>query len=149
MSVSTEPHDAESFLDNILTPGSSLHPTFLVIVDGSFILLLLILTSLAILTSGNIHVLVLMAIELCLWASVKWCILVIFTLYIDTMTVSIISEPQVCCRAACSKRTPTRTTRDSAGQKDAMKKVRSLLCVLALFIPPFCGFSTLLSHRKY
>ena len=69
----TEDHsDAFSFLSNILRPGSSLQPTFLIIVDCTFLLLLLIFITLALVTSGNLHVLILMAIELCLWASVKW-----------------------------------------------------------------------------
>ena len=61
-----------SLFSNILTPGSSLHPTFLLAVDGAFGLLLLVFIGLAILTKGNFHVLALMCIEGCLWASVKW-----------------------------------------------------------------------------
>lgn len=66
--------DEESFLANILKPGSSLNPTFLFIVDGAFTFLLLVFITLAFLTSGNIHIFVLMGIELALWASVKWCV---------------------------------------------------------------------------
>lgn len=62
----------DGFLDNILTPGSSLNPTFLFIVDGALGLLLVVLLSLFILTRGNLHLLFLMAIECCLWASIKW-----------------------------------------------------------------------------
>jgi hypothetical protein len=62
----------ESFFNNILTPGSSLHTTFLAIVDGTFASLFVILALLAFLTSGNIHIFALMLIELSLWASVKW-----------------------------------------------------------------------------
>ncbi|KAI9001130.1 hypothetical protein BD414DRAFT_532908 [Trametes punicea] len=60
------------FLSNILRPGSSLSPTFLVILDGAFALLFLVLLSLFILTWWNVHLLLLMVIECCLWASVKW-----------------------------------------------------------------------------
>ncbi|KAH9894190.1 ER protein Pkr1-domain-containing protein [Cubamyces lactineus] len=60
------------FFSNILTPGSSLNPTFLRILDGAFALLFAVLFSLFILTRGNIHLLFLMVIECCLWASVKW-----------------------------------------------------------------------------
>ncbi|KAI0356698.1 hypothetical protein OH77DRAFT_1423660 [Trametes cingulata] len=60
------------FFSNILTPGSSLNPTFLLILDGAFGFLLLVLLSLFILTRGNLHLLFLMIIECCLWASVKW-----------------------------------------------------------------------------
>ncbi|KAI0366358.1 hypothetical protein BV20DRAFT_1055649 [Pilatotrama ljubarskyi] len=60
------------FFSNILTPGSSLNPTFLLVLDGAFGLLLLVLLSLLILTHGNLHLLFLMIIECCLWASVKW-----------------------------------------------------------------------------
>lgn len=62
----------ESIIATILTPGSSLNPTFLLIVDLVLALLLGTFLVLAILTRGNIHVLVLMGIELGLWASIKW-----------------------------------------------------------------------------
>jgi hypothetical protein len=64
--------DGESFLANILKPGSSLNPTFLLIVDGAFTFLLLVFMALAFMTAGNIHIFALMGIELALWASVKW-----------------------------------------------------------------------------
>ncbi|EEB95482.1 hypothetical protein MPER_05545 [Moniliophthora perniciosa FA553] len=47
---------ATSFISEILKPGSSLHPTFLLILDAAFAALLIIL------------------LKLCLWASVKWFI---------------------------------------------------------------------------
>ncbi|KIM42933.1 hypothetical protein M413DRAFT_444551, partial [Hebeloma cylindrosporum] len=77
MSDSTQPtpapnKPAQSFLSTILQPGSSLHPTFLLIVDCAFLLLLLVFITLAFLTAGNPHVFALMGIELCLWVSVKW-----------------------------------------------------------------------------
>lgn len=72
-SSTTDPALASSsFFSNILTPGSSLHPTFLFLVDGAFGALLLVLLSLAIMTRGNLHFFALMAIEVALWASVKW-----------------------------------------------------------------------------
>ncbi|KAF9481966.1 hypothetical protein BDN70DRAFT_875589 [Pholiota conissans] len=64
--------EATSFFSQILKPGSSLHPTFLVIVDCAFLLLLLVFITLIFLTNGNLHVFALIAIELGLWASVKW-----------------------------------------------------------------------------
>jgi uncharacterized membrane protein len=64
--------DGESFFANILKPGSSLNPTFLLIVDGAFTFLLLVFMALAFMTAGNIHIFALMGIELALWASVKW-----------------------------------------------------------------------------
>ncbi|KAI0637730.1 hypothetical protein C8Q77DRAFT_385858 [Trametes polyzona] len=60
------------FFANILTPGSSLNPTFLLILDGAFGTLLLVLFSLFVITHWNLHLLFLMIIEGCLWASVKW-----------------------------------------------------------------------------
>lgn len=62
----------ESFFADILKPGSSLHPTFLVIVDAVLAVLLVVLISLAFITSGNVHFIFLSVIELGLWASVKW-----------------------------------------------------------------------------
>ncbi|KAG8732629.1 hypothetical protein FRC12_019191 [Ceratobasidium sp. 428] len=56
----------------ILKPGSSRHPVFLLIVDGALALLLSVLLSLLYLTSGNIHIIALIGIECCLWASIKW-----------------------------------------------------------------------------
>ena len=61
-----------SFFSTILEPGSSLHPTFLLIVDGAFVFLVLTLLSLAFLTSGNIHIVALTVLSLGLWGSVKW-----------------------------------------------------------------------------
>ncbi|KAL0949599.1 hypothetical protein HGRIS_009646 [Hohenbuehelia grisea] len=62
----------DSFFANILTPGSSTQPIFLLILDVIFALLLFVLISLAYITSGNVHMIALTAIELGLWASVKW-----------------------------------------------------------------------------
>lgn len=62
------------FISQILTPGSSLHPTFLLILDGAFAMLLCVFLALLFVTKGNIHILILIGIEGCLWASVKWFI---------------------------------------------------------------------------
>ncbi|KAJ7781471.1 hypothetical protein B0H16DRAFT_1498518 [Mycena metata] len=67
-----DPDDDDSFFANVLKPGSSLNPQFLLILDVAFIALFLILVSLAVLTAGNLHIFALLAIELGLWASVKW-----------------------------------------------------------------------------
>ncbi|KAK7049693.1 hypothetical protein VNI00_005724 [Paramarasmius palmivorus] len=64
--------DAANFFANILTPGSSLHPTFQLILDAAFIALFVILLGLFFVTGGNVHIAGLIGIELCLWASVKW-----------------------------------------------------------------------------
>ncbi|EMD41099.1 hypothetical protein CERSUDRAFT_43885 [Gelatoporia subvermispora B] len=61
-----------SLFSNLLTPGSSLHPTFQRILDGAFALLFLVFVGLAVVTRGNLHVFALMAIEAGLWFSVKW-----------------------------------------------------------------------------
>ncbi|KAG6832981.1 hypothetical protein H0H92_004865 [Tricholoma furcatifolium] len=73
-SSSNEEHAGSSVFANILKPGSSLHPTFLAVLDGAFALLFLVFVALAFLTAGNIHIFVLMGIELALWASVKWVV---------------------------------------------------------------------------
>ncbi|KAF9076382.1 ER protein Pkr1-domain-containing protein [Rhodocollybia butyracea] len=57
---------------NILTPGSSLHPTFLLILDAIFATLLVVLLGLVYATAFNFHLIALTVIELALWASVKW-----------------------------------------------------------------------------
>lgn len=80
------PTAVESFFSTILTPGSSLNPTFLLIVDLVLALLLGTFLVLAILTHGNIHVLALMGIELGLWASIKWS----STLYSNVQTFKLI-----------------------------------------------------------
>ncbi|KAI9574946.1 hypothetical protein HD554DRAFT_1995032, partial [Boletus coccyginus] len=59
-------------LSFVLKPGSSLHPSFLLAVDCAFSLLFLVFVWSAYLTSGNVHFFILMAIEIALWASVKW-----------------------------------------------------------------------------
>lgn len=63
---------AAGFLSNIFTPGSSLNPTFLLMLDGAFALLLCVFLGLLVLTRGNFHIIALIVIEGCLWASVKW-----------------------------------------------------------------------------
>ena len=60
------------FLSNILAPGSSLNPIFLLVVDGVLALLALTLLSLIIATGGNVHLIALLFIELALWVSIKW-----------------------------------------------------------------------------
>jgi hypothetical protein len=60
------------FLSNILAPGSSLNPTFLLVVDVVLALLSLTLGSLAIVTGGNVHLIALLFIALALWVSIKW-----------------------------------------------------------------------------
>lgn len=59
-------------LSNILAPGSSLNPSFLLVVDGVLALLALTLLSLVIVTGGNVHLVALLVIELALWVSIKW-----------------------------------------------------------------------------
>ena len=64
--------EGDNFISTILKPGSSLHPTFLLIVDAAFLCLLLVLVTLVFLTAQNPHIFALIFIELCLWGSVKW-----------------------------------------------------------------------------
>lgn len=59
-------------VDHILTPGSTLDPRFLLILDVAFTVLSVLLVALYVVTSFNIHFLALIVIELALWASVKW-----------------------------------------------------------------------------
>ncbi len=60
------------FLSDILAPGSSLNPSFLLVVDVVLALLSLTLGSLAIATGGNFHLIALLFIALALWVSIKW-----------------------------------------------------------------------------
>jgi hypothetical protein len=72
-SVADSVIDGDSdFLSNILAPGSSLNPTFLLVVDVVLALLSLTLGSLAIATGGNVHLIALLFITLALWVSIKW-----------------------------------------------------------------------------
>ena len=66
--------DSDSdFLSNILAPGSSLNPGFLLVVDVVLALLSLTLGSLVVVTGGrNVHVIALLFIALALWVSIKW-----------------------------------------------------------------------------
>jgi ER protein Pkr1 len=66
------PSDQDDLLSNILTPGSSLNPTFLLVVDGSLALLALTLLSLVVATGGNVHLIALLVVESALWVSIKW-----------------------------------------------------------------------------
>lgn len=66
------PSGDEGLFANILTPGSSLNPVFLHIVDGVLAILMFIFLALLILTRGSVHFVFLMIVTGCLWASVKW-----------------------------------------------------------------------------
>ena len=61
-----------NFFSGILAPGSSLNPTFLLVLDGALATLLVVLLALFVITKYNPHLLFLSIIELCLWASIKW-----------------------------------------------------------------------------
>jgi hypothetical protein len=65
----------DSFFGNILEPGSSFDPRFLLVVDGAFASLFAVLVTLAVLTRGNVHLIFLTFVELALWASVKWYVI--------------------------------------------------------------------------
>lgn len=64
--------DQGDFLSNILKPGSSLHPTFLLCVDIVIAILLLTLLGCTIVTHGNIHFILLSFVTVGLWGSIKW-----------------------------------------------------------------------------
>ena len=68
----TQADSDSDFLSNILAPGSSLNPTFLLVVDVVLASLSLTLGSLAIVTGGNVHLIALLFIALALWVSIKW-----------------------------------------------------------------------------
>lgn len=72
-----ENEDAQlnSFFGTILESGSSFNPAFLLVVDGTFAFLFIVLASFMVLTRGNIHLIFLTFIEVALWASVKWYVI--------------------------------------------------------------------------
>jgi len=72
MSSEASKDNESSFFETLLTPGSSLHPTSLLILDGAFTALFFVFLMLLWLSSGSIHVWALIGIEMALWASVKW-----------------------------------------------------------------------------
>ncbi len=65
---------SESFVSQILTPGSSLHPTFLLILDSHLLPSSCARIPFVPHIGGNVHFIGLIGIELALWASVKWCV---------------------------------------------------------------------------
>jgi hypothetical protein len=69
--ASPSPSDSD-FFSNILAPGSSLNPTFLLVVDGVLALLFVTLGTLVSVTGGNLHLIALLFIVLALWVSIKW-----------------------------------------------------------------------------
>lgn len=72
----------DDFWSNLLKPGSSLNPAFLLILDVAFAALLCIFLALLYLMPGSIHIIFLIIIVLCLWASVKWYNVCILLLYV-------------------------------------------------------------------
>jgi hypothetical protein len=119
ITVQHAPSDQDDFLSNLLAPGSSLNPTFLVVVDGVLALLALTLVSLVIATGGNVHLIALLVIELALWVSIKWWgkIPIIWALLIQQVTTQVhhrITKDGVCGG-------PFITERNEPGdQKDAL-----------------------------
>lgn len=100
--VDTNQHET-SFFATLLTPGSSLHPTFLLILDVAFAFLLGIFLALVWLTSGSIHIFVLIGIELCLWASVKWCVIIFRSLGWYTESSPGSSKSWLLCKSRSKK----------------------------------------------
>lgn len=70
--ATTTAESDKGLFGQLLVPGSSLHPTFLLVLDGAFGLLLCVFLGLLFLTGGNGHLFALIGLEGCLWASVKW-----------------------------------------------------------------------------
>lgn len=70
-----EGSQSSSLFGPVLEPGSSFNPAFLLVVDGAFAFLFVVLVAMAVLTQGNVHLIVLTFIELALWASVKWYVI--------------------------------------------------------------------------
>jgi len=64
--------DYGAVVGHILTPGSSLDPKFIMILDGVLGTLALLLTALLWTTGGNLHFLALLSLELALWMTIKW-----------------------------------------------------------------------------
>jgi hypothetical protein len=75
MDDETEVSQSNSLFGTILEPGSSFNPSFLLVVDGAFVSLFVVLVAFAVLTRGNIHLIFLTLIELALWASLKWYVI--------------------------------------------------------------------------
>ncbi|KZO97993.1 hypothetical protein CALVIDRAFT_535591 [Calocera viscosa TUFC12733] len=69
--VSDETNDMVSFVSDILTPGSSLRPQFLLVLDVVLGFLFFVFLSLLFLT-WSLHFLALMLITVGLWGSVKF-----------------------------------------------------------------------------
>jgi len=78
--------ESDGFFSFLLKPGSSLHPSFLIAVDCAFIVLFLGFVWSAYLTNGNVHFFILMALEIALWASVKWFVHELKTLPVSEVT---------------------------------------------------------------
>jgi hypothetical protein len=104
-SAAQDTHVDDSFLANILTPGSSLHPTFLLIVDVSLATLVLILLSLLALTR-SLHFVALVLITLALWASIKWCAILSWhnAVWCSLFAIRFVSELRVVESAEISKK---------------------------------------------
>ncbi|KAJ7276188.1 hypothetical protein B0H12DRAFT_1227365 [Mycena haematopus] len=96
--------DSGDFLSDILKPGSSLQPRFLLVLDLAFVALLFILVALAFLTAGNFHIFALIAIELALWASVKW--------FVNELKNTSI-PPEAECKEGESKEAESKESKDS------------------------------------
>lgn len=125
--IMAEPETEGSFFADVLKPGSSFHPTFLAIVDGVLAVLLVVLISLAFLTSGNIHFIFLIVIELCLWASVKW-----LASLCSLGIVLVLTRLKVYSRMECR---PTRNYNTRRETKAGMINSEYASVIFDLFLP--------------
>ncbi|KAG9015781.1 hypothetical protein FRB93_012346 [Tulasnella sp. JGI-2019a] len=69
---STKEGASGNLLDNILTPGSTRKPEWVLALNLAFAALFGVFLGLLWITGGNKHIWVMIGIEGCLWASVKW-----------------------------------------------------------------------------
>jgi len=68
----------KGILEGFFTPGATRNPAWILALDVAFAALFMVFLGLLWLTGGNIHFWVLIGIECCLWASVKWSVVIIF-----------------------------------------------------------------------
>ena len=142
-----------SFFSDILQPGSSLNPTFLLILDSAFALLLIVLLSLAYLTSGNFHIFALTSIELALWATVKWRVsllqLMIQRITNITTGLSMSSKIHRSIIQRWSHKVRRRSLKNDHDEVAELRLVHSSSTLVAFFIPTFGPFCTFLRQRKH
>ena len=131
-------------MEFILEQGSSLHPAFQYAVDAAFAALLCVLVAMLAVTRSW-HFVFLTFIEIALWASVKWCVLLQYESH-RTLTTGLRAGSCTSCAQKKSDKRPRRKRRTNPSLNEWS---RSQACAVAALSPRLGSSCCLLGKHKH